>query len=56
MTYEDWSDPVEAPRTLTAADLDAVLAAGTPFCRKVDPLRSATLLDELDRVNGVNGP
>lgn len=45
-----WEADLDAPRTLTLADLDGVLASGAAFCRKVEPGASDTLTDELDRV------
>jgi len=43
-----WDVATDAPVTWTAADLDEIVASGSPFCRKVDPVRSRALLDALD--------
>lgn len=40
----------EDARILTLADLDELLASGSAFGRKVDPVLSAPLLDVLDRI------
>ena len=49
VTYVRWDAAADAPVTWTLADLDELRAAGSPFCRKVDPIGSAGLMDELDR-------
>jgi len=53
VSYSVWVADDDATRTLDIDDLDAVLASGSPFCRKVHTVRSAELMDALDRVNGV---
>lgn len=53
VTYVDWSVEMDAPRTLTIDDLEAVRASGAAFCRKVDFASSGPLVDALDAVNGV---
>lgn len=50
VSYVVWEPERDAPRTLTAADLEAVLASGAPFCRKLAPGVSDTLADDLDRL------
>lgn len=45
-----WEAERDAPRTLTLADLDGVLASGAAFCRKVEPGVSDALVAELDRL------
>jgi len=51
ISYLDWcwTPRAESPKTLTLADLPAIIDSGSPFCRKVDPEVSGALLDELDR-------
>lgn len=49
-----WDPVADRPLTRTAADLDELLASGSPFCRKVDPIESAELLDRLDRITAVD--
>lgn len=47
--YIDWQAPnPDLPRTLELADLPAMRASGALFARKVEPVRSAALLDRLD--------
>lgn len=54
VSYLEWRSPRdESPAVLDLGDLPAVLASGSPFCRKVDPAASASLMDALDRHNGV---
>lgn len=49
--FIDWSQSFNGgPPTLTLENLPAIRASGALFCRKVDPVRSATLLAELDRL------
>lgn len=45
-----WDDAKDAPEVRTLADLADITASGSPFCRKIEPQRSAALLDELDRL------
>jgi hypothetical protein len=47
--YIDWSQPKSSsPKTLELGDLPALAATSALFARKIDPLRSAALLDALD--------
>ena len=53
VSYSVWVPSEDSTRTFTLDDLDEIRASGSPFCRKVHPERSATLMDALDRGNGV---
>ena len=47
--YANWDRPnPAAPRVVERQDLDEIIASGALFARKFDPLRSASLLDQLD--------
>lgn len=47
--YVDFENPnPDAPRTLDLGDLEEIRASGALFARKVDPVRSASLLQALD--------
>lgn len=47
--YANWDRPnPNAPRTVDLEDLPDILASGALFVRKIDPSRSAGLLDHLD--------
>ena len=46
--YIDWDPARENPAVLDLDDLPAIRASEQYFVRKVDPTRSATLMDELD--------
>lgn len=48
--FSAWTPGSRHPAVLGVADLDAMLASGTPFARKFDPSVDARVLDELDRV------
>jgi len=49
--YVDWLLPnPHLPRTLEMGDLPAILESGALFARKMDPIRSAGLMDALDDV------
>lgn len=50
-TYADWSGGGAHPKVLELTDLDAIRASGAGFCRKVEPERSAALLEALDEVS-----
>lgn len=52
VSYLDWTwaERAESPKVLDSTDLPAIVASGAPFCRKVDHVVSAELLDELDRL------
>ncbi|GAA2032755.1 hypothetical protein GCM10009819_16010 [Agromyces tropicus] len=50
VTQVQWDVAEDRPTTRTLADLEALRASGSPFCRKVDPRESAELMDALDRV------
>lgn len=54
VSHSVWLPDEDTTRTLGPADLDEILASGSPFCRKVHTVRSAELMDALDRVNGVD--
>ncbi|GGI46685.1 hypothetical protein SAMN04489721_3037 [Agromyces flavus] len=45
-----WDVARDEPKTWTRDDLEILLDSGSPFCRKVDPVASTTLLDALDDV------
>lgn len=48
--YVDWTNPNPTPpRVLEMEDFDKVAASTALFARKVDPMRSADLLDRIDR-------
>lgn len=49
VTYALWDAEQDRPVTWSIDDLDALERSGSPFCRKLDPVTSADLLDELDR-------
>lgn len=49
VTKVEWLPDLDRPRTYTLEHLAQLVSSGSPFCRKVDPVVSATLLDELDR-------
>lgn len=49
VTYTVWDAVRDRPVTWSIGDLDALVRSGSPFCRKVDPVLSAELMDELDR-------
>ncbi|GAB2776945.1 hypothetical protein GCM10027039_42740 [Terrabacter koreensis] len=53
VSYSVWVPAEDSTRTFTLDALDEIRASGSPFCRKVHPERSATLMDALDRGNGV---
>lgn len=48
VSYSVWVPEDDTTRTFAIEDLDELTASGSPFCRKVDPERSATLLEALD--------
>lgn len=49
LRYVDWTNPNPTPpRTLTIEDFDKVVASDALFARKMDPVRSAELLDRID--------
>ncbi|MGW9631488.1 hypothetical protein ACWGST_12355 [Agromyces sp. NPDC055520] len=50
VSHTVWDPTRDEPTTWTLDDLGTLLASGSPFCRKVDPVASAKLLDALDRV------
>ncbi|GAB3880244.1 core-2/I-branching beta-1,6-N-acetylglucosaminyltransferase family protein [Terrabacter terrigena] len=53
VSYSVWLPEADTTRTFTLDDLAEIRASGSPFCRKVHSERSATLMDALDRGNGV---
>lgn len=46
--FIDWGGGGSHPRTLDLSDLDAIKSSGAFFVRKIDPVKSKTLLDALD--------
>ncbi|MFP5362543.1 MAG: beta-1,6-N-acetylglucosaminyltransferase [Thermoleophilia bacterium] len=48
LRYVDWSQNLPSPRTLTTADLEAMLGSRDLFARKFDPAVDAQVLDLLD--------
>lgn len=44
-----WDVAADQPTTCTLADLPDLVDSGSAFCRKVEPVASAALMDELDR-------
>ncbi len=48
VTRQSWLDSLDGGVTWTVEDLPMLEASGSPFCRKVDPERSAELIDALD--------
>lgn len=55
VSYSLWVPEDDTTRTFGLDDLAEIRASGSPFCRKVHTVRSAELMDALDRVNGVDG-
>lgn len=49
VTHVRWDAAADQPVVWTIDDLPELIESGSPFCRKVDPVLSASLLDELDR-------
>lgn len=50
--YANWDRPNPAvPRIVERQDFDEIIASGAMFARKIDPIRSKTLLDHLDDCN-----
>ena len=56
LRYIDWSAGGSSPRTLTLADLPALLASPRLFARKFAAGTDATVLDRLDLANGHPAP
>lgn len=48
VTLHHWDAKVDSTVTFTVGHLEAIVASGSPFCRKVDPVLSAELMDALD--------
>lgn len=48
VSLQRWDDDLDGGITFTLEQLDEIVASGAPFCRKVDPDVSATLMDALD--------
>ncbi len=46
----DWDPAQDQPTIRTLADLPKLIESGSPFCRKVDPVSSASLMDVLDTI------
>jgi hypothetical protein len=49
VSHTRWDVASDTAVTFTAADLDDIVASGSPFCRKMDPARSGELMDLLDQ-------
>lgn len=45
-----WDASLDQPTTRTVDELPELLRSGSPFCRKIDPMVTAPLLDRLDQV------
>lgn len=56
LRYIDWSGGGSSPRTLTLADLPALLASPRLFARKFDAATDAAVLNQLDLANGHPAP
>lgn len=50
VTLSHWDPAADTTVTWTLDDLDALLASGAPFCRKVDAESSSALMDALDEL------
>lgn len=44
-----WDPALDQPNTCSLDDFEELVCSGSAFCRKVDPIASAALMDELDR-------
>ncbi|GAA2493512.1 hypothetical protein [Terrabacter carboxydivorans] len=53
VSFSVWQPEQDTTRTLGLDDRDEIRSSGSPFCRKVHTVRSAELMEALDRVNGV---
>jgi hypothetical protein len=49
LRYIDWSTGMASPKTLTLADLRAIMASGSFFARKFDPHTDAQVLEAIDQ-------
>ncbi|WP_400997736.1 beta-1,6-N-acetylglucosaminyltransferase [Agromyces sp. GXQ0307] len=49
VTDVSWDAELDQPTVRTLDDLDRLESSGSAFCRKVDPVASADLMDALDR-------
>lgn len=49
VALQHWDDDLDGGRIFAMDDLDRIVSSGAPFCRKMDPAISASLMDELDR-------
>lgn len=49
LTHVTWDPALDQPTVCSLDDLEEVVRSGSPFCRKIDPVVSAALMDELDR-------
>lgn len=49
VTHVTWDQELDQPSVCSLDDLDDVMSSGSAFCRKVDPVLSADLMNELDR-------
>ena len=48
VTHATWDPALDQPTVCSLDDLDDLVRSGSAFCRKVDPVISAALMDELD--------
>ncbi|MEV1128796.1 beta-1,6-N-acetylglucosaminyltransferase [Agromyces sp. NPDC049794] len=49
VTHVRWDHALDQPAICVIEDLEQLVRSGSPFCRKIDPVISASLIDELDR-------
>ena len=49
VTHVTWDAELDQPTVCSLDDLEELVSSGSAFCRKVDPVVSAGLMDELDR-------
>lgn len=49
VTHLTWDPAHDQPTVCSLDDLDELVGSGAAFCRKVDPVISAALMDELDQ-------
>lgn len=50
VTCVQWIPSLDRPKTYLIEDLPELIASGSPFCRKVDMIESAALMDALDNI------
>lgn len=49
VTHVVWDTTLDQPTVCTLDDIEELERSGSAFCRKVDPISSAALMDELDQ-------